>query len=165
MPFDFKATDQQVEHSTPVLPPFATGWQGLRNLAYVLRNPVLWPANYRWNFGFVEAAYYGKKLGFARKHWWSFVQETIVDDTSSPCGTQGCSIGIGRLVWPEFRELTDRSTEHPEKIARMFGMPWDRARDIFLVANSAHYGHKCGNADITPGMVADAIDSYLARTA
>jgi hypothetical protein len=137
MPFDFKAgaperLSKGAEQSVPVLPPFATGRQGLRNLAYVLRNPALWRERHDWFFGLVCV--------------------------ESSCGTSGCAIGIAMSVWPEI----DRLVRSDELVTDLFGMSYRDAGRIFF--SWASYGKRSPNG-ITPGMVADAIDAYLARTA
>jgi hypothetical protein len=131
MPFDSRP-----EIEAPVLPPFAPGRQGLRNLAYVLRHPALWP-----------------------KHEWSF--DRVLEDLGG-CGTAGCALGVATRVWPETsRYLDDTPWEFVSpQVAALFDMPDDDAFSIFI--NAATY--RSSYDDVTPSMVADQIDAYLIGT-
>src|SRR6267154_5623306 len=152
MPFDSRV----VTARQPVLPEFATGRKGLSNLAYVLRNPVLWKEDFRWDFRWVEHALTTKKTT-PRKWFW---QPTVTDYIA--CGTAGCAIGIGRALWPEMKQYTTKDPNLVEPIARFFEMPWDDAARIF---GGTHSRYPVSDIKlVTPGMVADEIDAYLART-
>lgn len=127
MPFDNK------EFDSPLI--FTPGKEGLRKLAYLLRQQM--PAKFEWKYGVVYA--------------------------ESECGTAGCAMGLARFVWPEaaaaipllFRgTATDAAT-----VARLFDMPLEVAEDIFF------FGYACKSrrhSEIKPVAVADAIDKYLA---
>ena len=131
MPFDSRTADEVV-----TLPPFARGRQGLRNLAYVLRNPVLWPQGHEWDYSTVLS--------------------------NAPCGTAGCAIGIARMVWPGFPLPLEHQADWCPQAASFFGMKQRTFEEIFISARK----HDCDDwEEVTPVMVADAIDSYLAQHA
>ena len=68
MPFDDP-------NAVPVVPEFKTGKEGLKNLAYVLRHPELWP-HHKWDYG------------------------TEFEPLYKSCKTVGCAIGVATVVWP-----------------------------------------------------------------
>lgn len=75
-------------------------------------------------------------------HVWNF--EEILAHTQ--CGTVGCAIGIADLQWGK------TAVDH-----EWYG-PWDEAEDIFDGGNV----YDCPASAVTPPMVADAIDHFLA---
>lgn len=100
------------------------GKAGLRQLSYLLRHPEKWPEGHVWDFA------------------------DVLEEL--PCGTSGCAIGIGCLVWGE--------NNVDEKLG-FSGFNEPEYYDIFY-DGPATYG--CPNSQVTPTMVACAIDHYLA---
>lgn len=146
MPFD--ETRFAVLIEKPVVPPFARGHEGLRQLAFALRHPEIWRPGFRWNFSDVE-------VPVARSRLPIFVQRLI----GSHCGTAGCAIGLGRALWPEFSEATTTDNRDATSTAQLFGITVREANDLFHSAVA--YDKKL--KDVMPDDVADAIDRLLAR--
>lgn len=110
----------------------------LEGLSWLLRHPEAWPAHFQWRF-----------------------QDVL---ERGKCGTTGCAIGIAQLTWGGMLRKENRSAaSHDTEPAReRFGMRYDDFADIFLGA-SAYPSARLTLANISPAMVADAIDAYLAQ--
>jgi hypothetical protein len=85
------------------------------------------------------------------KHKWNFM--TPFRETE--CGTVGCALGIARVMWPEKIIANGRICE---QLAAQFDMSPSAASDIFHGGAFTHMEIH----HITPVVVADAIDRYLA---
>ena len=104
----------------------------LRELSRILRHPELWPAEHKWSF------------------------ETALVHTS--CHTVGCAIGTWWLVmdtwYPSKRFDDERKISFPD-------MPMDEFIAILGVDSICSiYGVPA--SQVTPVMVADKIDQYVA---
>ena len=139
MPFDI--ADFQIPAEAKEADPFdyrtfSPGREGLRKLAWVLRHPEVWPGKHMWDF----------------RH--------VLDRNG--CGTVGCAMGVGCLLWPEhFEEAILRTQEAARSIptARLFNISEPEAKALFYSGRG--YGLRMGA--VTPAMVASAIDAALAR--
>ena len=76
-------------------------------------------------------------------HVWNFRE--VLGETR--CGTMGCAIGIAKLQW---------GTKTIDQ--RWYG-PWTEIDDIF---DGGEGVYDCPDSQVTPTMVADAIDFFLA---
>lgn len=65
------------------------------------------------------------------------------------CGTVGCALGLGKIFWNKHLEAED------------FNMPLLTFNALFF---SAYTYHTWDHRKVTPIMVADRIDAYLAET-
>lgn len=76
--------------------------------------------------------------------------------TAGKCGTAGCAYGICQIVWPD---------AFPPDLDIMEGVRADRifGRNAYVTIFST-YAYRCSPWDVTPQMVADRIDAYLAET-
>lgn len=85
-----------------------------------------------------------------KNHTWNFA----ISFELTECGTAGCALGVARCIWgtPIFRNNDPW---------RIFGIPHDEYKKIFHAGASSWYGvpDNC----VTPTMVADRIDAYLAQ--
>lgn len=113
------------------------GKPALHNLAYVLRHPELWPKDFTWHF--------------------------------DKCTK--CAMGLAHELWFK-NEKWNFDREHvPSYMARAFAMPLGEAQEIFMqnmwsknkiLGLSIPFTEK-DFSDITPEMVADEIERYIAR--
>lgn len=73
------------------------------------------------------------------------------------CGTAGCAIGLAHLIWPD-AELIDHGSPSYDRLCSFFGMTEDEAAGCFWT------GHPETGlvSDVTPGMVADRLDAFVA---
>ena len=110
------------------------GKAGLRQLAYLLCHPEEWPRDFGWDF--TDVLYEHK------------------------CGTAGCALGIAYLFWGEaFSPDPQGEVYAMFDTYRSFGL--DHENGCALFNTDKIYGvEKMG--DVTPTMVADAIDFFLA---
>lgn len=117
---------------------FVPGPEGLRRLAFILRRPDLWPRGFTWNFASCES----------------------------------CAMGLARTLW--FPAERPRGVhDHIEFVAQAFGIPQGVANELFhqpswlrskLLADPADaFGDmRSWCESVTPRMVADSIDRFLA---
>lgn len=123
----------------------------LAGLAWLLRHPPLWDDKLTFNYGF------GLVLAADR----------FAGDNIPQCGTVGCAIGVAKMVWPSLpmhhSAFDNNWCGGPDfdAIYAILGIPNYVGTDIFY--NAGTYG--CPWEDVTPVMVADAIDRVLARRA
>jgi hypothetical protein len=108
----------------------------LHALSYVLRHPDTWPEDFFWDY----------------------------------TGYDTCAMGLAHAVWKKHVPEPPREYgKGASQMARAFKMPFDKAGNIFFHGASA-YRYQLGPlklwlrpyGSITPEMVADAIDQYLA---
>lgn len=72
------------------------------------------------------------------------------------CGTVGCALGLARQLWPkEFQGVCAADAAH-----KNFDMTYEAVRRIFFGRGAYS---DAANEEITPAMVADEIDRYLAE--
>lgn len=71
------------------------------------------------------------------------------------CGTAGCAIGVAYLLWPEEIGGTHEDPQHID----YFG---DAAYEA-IFDSDAYGGGYAADAPVTPEMVADRIDTWLAE--
>jgi len=76
-------------------------------------------------------------------HVWDFDQ--LLEETL--CGTVGCAIGIAKLRWGNM------------PVDCEWYVSWEKADEIFDGGDGVY---DCTDSQVTPTMVADAIDEYLA---
>lgn len=118
----------------------------LENLSYALRHPDTWPANFTWSF----ERYSTCAMGLAHQLWSSIVPPPLQDSTQ-------CNLGSSIM-------------------AKVFAMPFEEAKNIFFglgpksgwvpTRTAGHLWWKKTlhiNGAVTPEMVADQIDKYLAE--
>lgn len=106
----------------------------LEGLSWALRHPEHWARHHVWNFRYC-----------LKEH---------------KCGTSGCAMGIAAIMWPQCHGLF---VSLPYVLQREFKMsPEDFDRIFNDGAIEETYGVK-NDDDVTPTMVADAIDKYLAE--
>jgi hypothetical protein len=105
----------------------------LHGLSYVLRHPETWPRGFKWDYQF--------------------------------CDT--CAMGLAHHLWSDFVDEANVS-----EMARAFALPYSESNNIFQTNDDWAPSRRVGflwlrkAADwsaITPEMVADEIDRYLAR--
>jgi hypothetical protein len=108
----------------------------LRALSYVLRHPNTWPEGFIWNYDNCES----------------------------------CAMGLAHELW----DVSETENKNAASImSRTFGISYEEADSIFMgqvrgkPAPWREYGPKWWRStvprgDVSPEMVADAIDSYLA---
>lgn len=115
----------------------------LHALSYALRHPEMWPKEFRWNF--------------------------------NECSQ--CAMGLAFALWTRLGEDTcDWSgPDYVSEAAKLLAMPYDEAAQIFhsnkwtKTEKQRLWGLLSPEVtiapyeNITPGMVADEIDRYLAR--
>ena len=112
----------------------------LHALSYVLRQPHMWPRNFHWNY--------------------------------SNCET--CAMGLAHLLWHSIPSATQE--DGASIMAREFAIPFGISRSIFLggtwtpikieVTGALWWKqeiHSYNFERVTPEMVADQIDAYLAN--
>lgn len=122
----------------------------LHTLSYALRHPDTWPKGFIWNYKSCDQ----------------------------------CAMGLAHQLWKDKVTNADKGTG-PTIMARAFAMPYDAARSIFLAEETGRQGRHIANwapkrdftkghlwwktnwvrldaQSITPEMVADQIDKYLA---
>lgn len=112
---------------------FNIGHERLRQLSAALRQEQL---PLLWDFG-IDYRDTGAAGVFARMK------------TLGRCNSMGCALGLSKLMFPELKGK--RPTEE------FFDMPPHVFSDIFYI-----YGYTVPVQCVTPQMVADAIDKYLA---
>lgn len=109
----------------------------LSDLSWRLRHPETWPKGFSWDYG--------------------------------SCST--CAMGLAiRLIHPQFDEYI-LNEWWDQKITRTVrtivpdakSMPLREFHNIFWWADSGPFGHLSAGS-VTPDMIADAIDAYLARS-
>lgn len=141
-------SDTKIKPQTETEKLFALDKPSLGNLSYALRHPDTWPEGFVWNYG--------------------------------EC-TQ-CAMGLAHALWQQVPKATKRTGG--SFMARAFALPFDVATSIFMghvgayraqwIPASAVRTEVSGRLwwktkkqvpywdAITPGMVADQIDKYLA---
>jgi len=109
----------------------------LHALSYALRHPDTWPQGFYWNY--------------------------------SDCDE--CAMGLAHCLWKSIPQPTDDSSRGTTDMARTFHIPYSVADSIFYGGDwtprrtSGHLWWKGTIMDfesVTPDMVADQIDAYLA---
>ena len=135
MPLDATGTPDALAEAPAAIPEFKMGREGLANLAYVLRNPELWERSIEWDYGSI------------------FEQKEV----EHKCGIVGCALGVAMICWPGNEAVID-----PIYNFKCFGVPDEAGmQEIFFSCFS--YGFRpFDSAKVTPTMVADKIDHYLA---
>lgn len=104
----------------------------LRALAKALRGPM--PKGFTWNFG-----------------------QLCRTDT---CGSVGCAIGLAKTLWPKaFPDLYDDLNATDASVAERFNISVQQVKQLFWIPQL--HG-QTNYADVTPSMVADTIDKFLA---
>lgn len=109
------------------------GKPSLHALSYCLRHPDTWPEGFYWDF--------------------------------ADC--QQCAMGLAHELWSAIPSVDRR--DGPSVMARTFAMPYEQAERIFLgeAYRTEHlFGiltRYPGHDNITPEMVANAIDAYLEK--
>lgn len=76
-----------------------------------------------------------------------------------------CAMGLAHQLW-ESEIPQVGNTRDPSVMARKFAMPYEKAEQIFFATHkyNRHYGVFPRSIDsVTPEMVADQIDAYLAK--
>ena len=106
-------------------------------LAWLLRNPVIWSGRMVFDFG----------ISLERDR----------DEVGDSCGTSGCAIGLAWLTWGGASSRWDCTDSFTDMYTRL-GMDYDSAQAIFYSPST--YGVEW--SDVTPDMVADKIDEWLA---
>lgn len=110
----------------------------LAALSFVLRNKDLWPAGFQWDFG----------------------------------STKECAMGLAHRLWPaDVPEPFGAPETGSAQMAGVFKIPYQAADDIFY-GSTRSYPYKLlwmtlgvtPRRDVTPEMVAGAIDKYVAGT-
>lgn len=133
--------DLLTEAKAPTLPPDLTR-PSLAGLAWLLHNPKAW-GEHLWDFH--------DRLSLRRR-----VHNALEILTTGPipnvCGTVGCALGLGDRKWgyPAMRKFEQ-------------GLDPLVRSTLFLGGNNARHTYGCDVGQVTPTMVADAIDQYLAR--
>lgn len=110
----------------------------LEGLAWRLRHPETWPTDFVWDYSDCRTC----AMGLAYR--------LIAGPIKDPDYIE--DFVIEHL--PEVRDVADR-----EQLS-------SSAEEIFYDLHTVYFSHKCGGGwrtQITPRMVADAIDAYLAR--
>lgn len=134
--------DTQTKPQTETEKLFALDKPSLENLSYVLRHPDAWPEGFVWDF--------------------------------SDCET--CAMGLARGLWDKIDfpvDSYDANKHAVSAVARAFAMPYAKAKNVFM-GDSFDVPFKTEGtwwwktsypdwSDITPEMVADQIDEYLAE--
>ena len=92
-------------------------------------------------------------------HDWNFRFAYFNDDGKLPeCGTAGCALGYMRWRWPEKFEDVMYCNDY----ARVLGFPSVSGTRIFAHNGEVwNYDEKTPVADVTPEMVADALEAEL----
>jgi hypothetical protein len=80
---------------------------------------------------------------------WNFT--TIA--TPADCGTAGCALGLAQIMWPHLEKAI--AEDDDAAVAAFFGLPKEMVDEIFYGSDI----YKCGMYEVTPGMVADAIEA------
>lgn len=140
---DVKSTDRNIHIEALKL---SLGAPSLEGLAYSLRHPETWPEGFVWDF--------------------------------NECSS--CAMGLAHALWngpevPDEFGRTETNRTYCSQTARMLGMPltdvedifldneWTRQPKTFLGFIPAGKTDPVPFEDVTPEMVADAIDAYIAR--
>ncbi len=111
-----------------------------RMLANALREAP--PENFTWEFGIVYRNY-----------------SSIVYRNYSSCGVYGCAIGWAHVLWPELNVFDVYMAEDLEGLGKLFGMTTRQvARIFFGETKGGRNYYKGGYANVTPRMVANALD-------
>jgi hypothetical protein len=106
----------------------------LHALSYALRHPDTWPKDFVWDFRDCDQ----------------------------------CAMGLAHRLWKSLPEPTSQWREGSSMMARQFAMPYSEAERIFFgdaYTRQQFFGlisTTIPQRDVTPDMVADAIDKYLA---
>lgn len=113
----------------------------LENLSYALRHPETWPKGFYWKFSNCER----------------------------------CAMGLAQALWHNIDSFNNRflgAEAIASDMARQFAMPFGRVKDIFLgqgdwapLKTTGFWWFKKHDTDmgaVTPEMVADQIDAYIA---
>ena len=120
----------------------------LENLSYALRHPETWPQGFAWDYRHCDS----------------------------------CAMGLAHQLWGLFpkTECVSYDPDHlalKSEVARELAMPYEDVKDIFFGSGDSYpsitivKGHlwwkktrqRTNNASVTPEMVADEIDAYIAR--
>jgi hypothetical protein len=127
-------------------PQFTPGREGLRRLAFALRNPQTWPKGFVWNFNACTQC----AMGLACQLW--LADETPVQREGESFHRQYVSLIARRLAIPfgDVERLFLTATWGETFSNHFFGLIWWRRELDF--------------DKVTPEMVADAIDSYLVNS-
>ena len=137
MPFDiaeFQIPAESEEADPFDYRTFSPGREGLRKLAWVLRHPEVWPKSHRWDFS------------------------QVLEKGS--CGTAGCAIGVAAMVWPASLPFACLSPLCGDDQSLR-----SEVEHIFLpTGQGCHHLYGKSIMEVTPLDVADAIDSYLAKS-
>jgi len=136
MPFDsatFKLPAVKPATFDPVL---REGLAGLAQLSEALRHPEWWEA---------------------RGHEWYFPR--ILENRS--CGTTGCAWGVAMTLWPKQVHRADMYFAVGPAAAGHFGIPESEGWRIFGT-DYVRSVYGVTEYEVTPAMVADAIDALLA---
>lgn len=112
---------------------FVPGPEGARRLARALRRQM--PEGFSWDFA---------------TSWHN-------DNSTTECGTIGCALGLAHIKWPDEFGCPIGLDSAISEIAHKIHMPKDITWNIFGMAST--YG--CKFIEVTPTMVADAIDAWL----
>lgn len=114
----------------------------LHALSYALRHPDTWPADFVWNFEYCDQ----------------------------------CAMGLAHQLWKSIPESDNDVKTGTSRMARAFAMPYTDAKNIFFgnrdwtpqkewtegwIFKKTFKSHNLGA--VTPDMVADQIDKYLAK--
>lgn len=79
----------------------------LVSLAYILRNPSMWPQDFTWNF-----QYHGQcALGLSDKLWPGYA-----------------SLLLNTMTEESFKDIFIYTTNKPKVVSRMFWIRWERTR-------------------------------------
>jgi hypothetical protein len=86
----------------------------------------------------------------ARNHKWAY----RVSLETTGCGTAGCAIGVAKILWPAQAKSVSCLARH-----EFFAIDLPEDHNIFFAVGEETY---LPMAQVTPAMVADAIDALLA---
>lgn len=119
---------------------FALDKPSLGNLSYALRHPETWPENFVWDYARCDQ----------------------------------CAMGLAHHLWGSIPKGDNKLTIGSSRMARAFAISYEAASRVFFgkwegapARISGHFWWKkslVDHAKITPDMVADQIDKYLAET-
>ena len=123
----------------------------LEGLAMLLRTEELWPKGYQWSFLDVAEALHERVEGISINQPGAYQR----------CGTHGCAIGLAYEMWPEIQTRHQYMGESIDNIAEATGISSMDAHCLFWETDTYYPGHV--HEEVTPVMVADAIDRYLAE--
>ncbi len=127
----------QVKPQTETEALFQLNKPTLHALSYALRHPDTWPKDFTWNYKYCDEC----AMGLASQLW--------------------------NIILSNAEDVDDESHENISNMAKTFAMPYDNAQQIFYDANHNQsmilgLSFPCAMTAVTPEMVADKIDKYLA---